>query len=457
MKKHLIITFNLILIFLLFSGCYPSGPLKTEKAKLGPLTSSTRDLVLLPAPKEKIYCAVYKFRDQTGQYKNLAGGASWSTAVTQGATSILTKSLEESGWFIPIEREGLSNLLNERKIIRSSRENYQTEGGNNLPDLPPLLYAGVLLEGGIISYETNIHTGGIGAKYFGAGGSGQYRQDQVTIYLRAISTQNGRVLKTVYTTKTILSQAVDVGVFRFVDLKKLLEVEMGYSYNEPPQLCVTAAIEKAVQSLIIEGVFDGIWALNNQEEINHPIIKSYIKEKQELKNNDLMLGGFSDYPKTGLGISAGGNFLRIDYGNPVTNPSMEGNIHYVASPSLSFNLSVGSSVFETDRFFKSNAVLATITGNYYLQNDPYFRPFLSFGGTYIFRGANSTRYAKNDKKRGLFGITSGVGIRYYFNSSLGINLQLQNIYLLSDELDEIKNGKLNDYLWILKTGFNYYF
>ncbi len=129
---------------------------------------------LLPEPKEPVVVAVYKFRDQTGQYKPSDIGANWSTAVTQGATSILLESLEESGWFIPIEREGLSNLLNERKIIRSSRANYtaqdQDQDQNQL--LPPLLFAGIILEGGIISYETNVLTGGAGLRYFGAGGSG---------------------------------------------------------------------------------------------------------------------------------------------------------------------------------------------------------------------------------------------------------------------------------------------
>ena len=113
----------------------------------------------------------------------------------------MLKALEESGWFIPIEREGLSNLLNERKIIRSSRAEYLDKNNQQDQLLPPLLFAGVILESGIISYDTNILTGGAGIKYFGISSSGQYRQDRVTIYLRAISTQNGRILKTVYTLK----------------------------------------------------------------------------------------------------------------------------------------------------------------------------------------------------------------------------------------------------------------
>ena len=257
-----------------FSGCANYlAPMKTEDATTGIPTKFTKELKSLPPPKDKIVAAVYKFRDQTGQYKASSTGTTFSTAVTQGATSVLIRALEESGWFVVIEREGLSDLLNERKIIRSSRANYEGNNSGGQQDLlPPLLFAGVILEGGIISYDTNVLTGGSGAKYFGIGGSGQYREDRVTVYLRATSTQSGRILKTVYTTKTILSQMIDVGLYKFVDYQRLLEVETGYSYNEPVDLCVTEAIEKAVADLVIEGIFDHLWSLKDSSDINSPSI-----------------------------------------------------------------------------------------------------------------------------------------------------------------------------------------
>ena len=202
---------------------------------------------------------------------------------------MLIKSLEDSGWFIPIEREGLPNLLNERKILRSTRENYQHLTGNkSLTPLPPLLYAGVILEGGIITYETNIVTGGVGVRYFGIGGSGGIRRDQVSVYLRAVAVKTGRVLKTVSTTKTILSKEVDVGIFRFVRHRRLLEVEAGFTTNEPIQMCVMEAIDKAVHDLIIEGILDNIWELENHAEINSPAIRAYCEEKACLTNKAVL-------------------------------------------------------------------------------------------------------------------------------------------------------------------------
>lgn len=452
-----IVKILLITAILFLTGCFPAGPLRTEKAKLGKPTTTYKDLISLPAAKEKIYCAVYKFRDQTGQYKSAENGASWSTAVTQGATSILTKALEESGWFIPIEREGLSNLLNERKIIRSSRENFQAESGGNAGDLPPLLYAGVLLEGGIISYETNVHTGGIGAKYFGAGGSGLYRQDQVSIYLRAISTQTGRVLKTVYTTKTILSQAVDAGLFRFVELKKLLEVEMGYSYNEPPQLAVTAAIEKAVLGLVVEGILDGLWIPADEKDLRAPVIDSYLKEKEEVQQEERFVLDMNEKRSWGLGFSFGGNFLNIDYGSVLTTPSFEIKTEHFISNDFSLSGAAGGGTIEAEKFFSSDIYYLSLAGNYYFVPESRLSPYLTFGGSYNLRSENKSRYAKNSEKVNLFSMNSGLGLRYLLGSKAGINILFSNNFFFNDELDDIKNGKWNDYYWTLKTGFTYYF
>ncbi len=265
-----VVIFRCIVFFLLLgllASCSPffHQPLGIREAELGPETPMKKELLDLPEPQEKIVVAVYKFRDQTGQYKPSETGANWSTAVTQGATNILIRALEESGWFIPIERENISNLLNERKIIRSSREQY--EGGGNML-LPPLLFAGVLIEGGIVSYEANVFTGGAGVRYFGSDASAQYREDRVSIYLRAVSTSNGKILKTIYTTKSILSQEVSMGVFRYVKFKRLLEAETGFTYNEPTEMAITEAIEKGIQRLIIEGVKDNLWAVKDSTKIN---------------------------------------------------------------------------------------------------------------------------------------------------------------------------------------------
>jgi curli production assembly/transport component CsgG len=270
---------------LLLAGC--AGPVYSpfyEKAISGTeyITSVHKDLTSLPPPEKKIPVAVYKFRDQTGQYKYSTTVTNFSTAVTQGATAILIKALEDSGWFIPLERENLANLLQERKIILQMSQQYNDTHLKEmaLKTLQPLIFAGVILEGGIIGYDTNIVTGGFGARYFGVGGAVQYRVDRVTVYLRAVSVKNGAILKTVQATKVILSQELSGGFFRFVRLNRLLEIETGITSNEPVEMAVQEAIEKAVHDLIIEGVKIGMWKPKDPEAFK-TVIERYEKEKEE--------------------------------------------------------------------------------------------------------------------------------------------------------------------------------
>ncbi len=270
------LTCALLIVCALLAGCasmqQPSNI--AANAQLTPATPITRDLLNLPAPKGKVVAAVYAFRDQTGQYKP-SPDSSFSTSVTQGAASILVKALRDSGWFTPVERENLQNVLTERKIVRA----LETPQDKTAPviNLPPLLPATVLIEGGIVAYETNVRTGGVGARYLGVGADTQYRVDQVTINLRSIDIRNGQVLNSVSTTKTVYSYQLHTGVFRFVNFKELLELEAGYTRNEPAQLCVKEAIEAAVIHLTVQGLKDRIWALKNEKDWNSPVIQSYLK------------------------------------------------------------------------------------------------------------------------------------------------------------------------------------
>lgn len=272
---------GVVFFVLIFAACSSNAPrILSPLAVSGPeyITSIHKDLTSLPPPEKPIYVAVYKFRDQTGQYKPPTTTTNFSTAVTQGATSILIKALEDSGWFVPLERENLSNLLQERKIVRQMRDLYAKELEKTDP-LPPLLYAGILFEGGIIGYDSDIVTGGLGARYFGIGGSVQYRIDRVTVYLRAVSVKTGAILKTVQVTKVILSRQVSAGIYRFVRLNRLLEVETGISTNEPVEMAVQEAIEKAVFDMIMEGYKIGLWKPKSIEEFE-AVLKRYETEKK---------------------------------------------------------------------------------------------------------------------------------------------------------------------------------
>ena len=214
----------------------------------------------------KLVAAVYGFTDKTGQRKPSDKMANISTAVTQGAEVWLIKALQEVGggkWFQVVERVGLDNLTKERQIIRQARQSVGDER-----QLKPMMFAGVIIEGGIIGYDSNVLTGGAGARYLGVGPSTQYRKDVVTVTMRMTSTQTGEVLLSVSTTKTIISTGSSMTFFRFFDMGTTsVEVEAGHTINEPVNYAVRVAIEQAVVELIKAGEKRKLWKFDVPESI----------------------------------------------------------------------------------------------------------------------------------------------------------------------------------------------
>jgi curli production assembly/transport component CsgG len=254
-------------------------------ATVASVTPAQRDLLYLPPPPQPIPIAVYGFGDQTGQLRAAENFQSLSRAVTQGGTSILIGALRSAGngnWFTVVERERLDNVLRERQIIREMRQYYLGEQQTPPEVLPSLIFAGITLEGGIISFDTNVQTGGIGARLLGIGGSTQYRTNKITIYLRAVSVRTGEVLSNVVTEVEISSVGVSGGAFRYVTFDKLLEAEVGVTHNEPTQLGVQQAIERAVYALIMEGATPGarqLWSFADQAA-GQPWLERYSEEKR---------------------------------------------------------------------------------------------------------------------------------------------------------------------------------
>ncbi|WP_418152035.1 CsgG/HfaB family protein [Litorimonas sp. RW-G-Af-16] len=225
-------------------------------------TTTQVALQRLPPPSSKITVAVYGFDDKTGQFKPTEAGQTLSRAVSQGGDEVLIKALHDAGlrsWFTVIERSNLNNLLKERQIISEMRSRYLGETTVNSKALPPLLFAGVIFEGGIVGFDTNTVTGGVAARYLGIGGRTDYRQNVVTVHLRAVSVKTGEVLASVTTEKTIASVGISANVFRFVTFDNLLEADAGVTSNEPGLLALRQAVEKSVYALVMEGTEIGLW------------------------------------------------------------------------------------------------------------------------------------------------------------------------------------------------------
>ena len=281
----------ILLALLTLSGC--SVMQKTGITEYRPEVAANKmqkEFDTLPPPDgRKVTVAVYTFQDKTGQRKPTPGIASLSTAVTQGGEVFLIKALQDVGrgqWFDVVERTNIDNLVKERTIIKQMREAYE---GKDAKPLMPLQFAGIIMEGGIIGYDTGTESGGSAYRFLGIGPSTQYSKDTVTVSLRAISVNTGKVLAAITVTKIVYSTADAVAVLKYIDNKNIaagifgnadnvaslsasmFEAETGLTINEPGTLAVKATVESAVVELIKEGERKGVWDFKRPEAVIQPV------------------------------------------------------------------------------------------------------------------------------------------------------------------------------------------
>jgi len=139
-------------------------------------------------------------------------------------------------------------------------------------------FAGIIMEGGIIGYDTGLESGGAAYRFLGIGPQTQYSKDIVTVSLRAISVNTGKILAAVTVTKIIYSTADSIAILKSIDpgqgiLKQvfdgttgstsatagIFEFESGLTINEASTLAVKTTVEAAVVEMIKEGERKGVW------------------------------------------------------------------------------------------------------------------------------------------------------------------------------------------------------
>ena len=234
------------------------------------LELQSEELKNLPAASVMPTIAIYpnSFKDLTGQRRSNSTFALFSTAITQAPEAFLIRALKHTSdgeFFRVVERVGLDDLTKERQLIRSTRKEFKEDN-----KMKPLLFAGLLIQGGVISYEANLKSGGAGARYLGVGNSKQYREDTITISLRLVSVSTGEVLTETLVSKSIISTSISQDIFRFIETgTELVEIEGGVSENESVSIALQKAIETGVLNIIKIGIERGYWRYE-QTKINEP-------------------------------------------------------------------------------------------------------------------------------------------------------------------------------------------
>ena len=303
------------LAIITLAGCSTVRPFGSTEIKEEAKVSETinKSFSVVPSPAgPAVTIAVYGFKDLTGQRKPSNTLSLFSTAVTQGAEAYLIKSLQEVGhrqWFTVVERVGLDNLLKERQMIKQTREIYE---GANAKMLPPLQMAGVILEGGIIDYNSNTLTGGTGARWLGIGASTAYTQDVVVISLRLVSVQTGEVLTTVTVEKNLLSTADGATALKFFNqATRAFEFDSSQTFNEPGNYALRSAIETAVIELINKGERQNLWKF---KEKSNELVQTQTKSQDTAQATPAS-------PQPNSGKTVGGDKTQSTWvdgsGNPI--------------------------------------------------------------------------------------------------------------------------------------------
>ena len=225
------------------------------------------ELINVGTPTRKPTVAVYQFIDQTGQKRqNSSGGTSFSSAVTQAPSVYLIRALTRAGngnFFRVVDRQIIDHVTRERQLIRNTRQSYE---GNDSQKLPALTFAGMIIAGGIVGYDTSVDTGGAAARYLGIGASREFSRDTVTINIRLVSVATGEVVLDIVSSKTILSTAFGGDVFKFIEQgTELVEVESGVTSNESVSIATQRAIEAGVLELILRGNQRGFWTITGEK------------------------------------------------------------------------------------------------------------------------------------------------------------------------------------------------
>jgi curli production assembly/transport component CsgG len=228
------------------------------------LSLQSEELKNVKEPVRRPVVAVYpnSFPDMTGQRKSNGSFALFSTAITQAPEAYLIRALKQSGngkfWRV-VERVGLDSLTKERQIIRSTRVDFEDQS-----EVKPLLFAGLLLQGAVLSYDQAVLSGGLGARYLGIGSSKEYIEDLITISLRLVSVSTGEILIETSASKSLLSVGLSQDIFRFIDGQRLIEVEGGTAQNESTSIVLQSAVEMAVLEIIKLGVTKGYWEFKDE-------------------------------------------------------------------------------------------------------------------------------------------------------------------------------------------------
>lgn len=208
--------------------------------------------------------AVTSFEDLTGA--RVDGGS--STAVAASGHLLLEfilKNYRDEGHLAIYSRRLLSELINERRLAQQANTSYATEAVNSLSkatqalmgnakikplhDLPDLGPVDFLITGAVIGYDKNTRDSGAAAGMVGISNRYQQSEDSVSVLVELINVKTGAMSGIGIASEFISSKLFNAGVFKYLEVDKILELEGGGSLNEPKTYALYLALTQAVENM----------------------------------------------------------------------------------------------------------------------------------------------------------------------------------------------------------------
>lgn len=226
-----------------------------------------------------------------------------------------------------------------------------------------------------------------------------------------------------------------------------MEAEIGFTQNEPVQLAVTEAIEKAVKSLIVEGVRDNIWGKTSADPAGYKnLIDNYNIEEKD--NDKRILGNKypnNDRQKFALFTNIEGQQVKGDYVNPKANFGMKAGFKYFLNDHVNLEVNAGVLTIENENIIKRTFVVSELNLEYLILPNFKFSPFIyAGGGTMFFSRAN---YYKAQL---------GGGLEYLIDKNIAVRLSSQYDIGFKDSWDGFVHGNNDDQAIRVGLGVNIY-
>jgi curli biogenesis system outer membrane secretion channel CsgG len=207
--------------------------------------------------------AVAQFDDLTGA--RIEGGTSTAVAASgRILTEYILMGANVKGAYRVLDRAGLANLLNERRladqinasneadVISASPAAVRDQLPGRIPplvDIDPLGVSDYLIYGAVVGYDRRLIDNGGGFGIAGVRMRNRTSRDQVSVIVQLVDVRTGEIIATGFDAQFIDSSSVAGDIFALLRTDRLLEFEQANLVNDPATLALFLAIDAALTEM----------------------------------------------------------------------------------------------------------------------------------------------------------------------------------------------------------------